>query len=281
MQSRTADPRPLASESLRRAIFETAALGYDDIARSLELLLARVNEAPAAEIRVEICGGRVLVGGLAANLTNRELEICLAIATHHRPVPGETLAAVVYPDLDLDAALNRVKVYVHRVREKIAPDFILCERDGYCFRNGICIDLCEYEELLRLLELRPFLGAGDRAQLSRILQSLHGRRNAPVWRWEWFSTIEQYIASIASRTASVLASDAFERNATAELLDLARAILDRDPCDEQAREIAIKAHLAAGRPAAAQTEFNHYKQALARDLDAQPSAHLQKLLQTA
>jgi len=281
MQSRIAAPRPLAADSLRRAIAEISALGYDDIARPLELLLARVNEAPATAIRIEICGGSVLVDGVAANLTNRELEICLAIATHHRPVPGEELAAVIYPDLDLDAALNRVKVYVHRVREKIAANFILCERDGYRFRDGICIDLCEYEELLRLFEQRPFLGSADRTQLNVILRSLHGRRKAPVWRWEWFGAIEGHIASIASRAASVLFSDAFERNATAELLELARAILHHDPCDEQARGIAIKAHLAAGRPAAAQIEFNHYKQALARDLNAQPSVHLQKLLQTA
>jgi len=86
---------------------------------------------------------------------------------------------------------------------------------------------------------------------------------------------------MASRTTSILSADAFERNATAELLELARTILHHDPCDEQAREIAIKAHLAAGRPGAAQSEFNHYKQALARDLDAEPSAHLPKLLQTA
>jgi len=240
-----------------------------------------VNEIYAAEIRIEVCAGRVLVDGVAANLTNRELEICLAIATHHRPVPGETLAAVVYSDLDLDAGLNRVKVYVHRVREKIAADFILCDRDGYRFRDGVRVDRYEYEALLKLIERRPFLSAGERIQLGGILQSLHGRRNAPVWRWEWFGAIEHRIASIASRTASVLFSDAFKRNAIAELLELARAILDRDPCDEQAREIAIKAHLAAGRPTAARTEFNRYKQALARELDAQPSAHLQKLLQTA
>ncbi|MDP9024024.1 MAG: hypothetical protein M3N13_01440 [Candidatus Eremiobacteraeota bacterium] len=281
MQSRTADPRSLAAEALQRAIAETSALGYADVSRSLERLLNRVNEAPAAEIRIEICGGRVLVDGVPANLSNRELEICLAIATHHRPVPGETLAAVVYPNLDLDAALNRIKVYVHRVREKIASDFILCERDGYCFRDGVRIDLCEYEELLRLLEQRAFLCDQDRTQLNAMLQRLHGRRHAPVWRWEWFGAIEQHIASIASRTASILSSDAFQRNATAELLELARAILHHDPCDEQAREIAIKAHLAAGRPAAARTEFNRYKEVLSRDLDAQPSVHLQKLLQTA
>ncbi|MFN2529234.1 MAG: BTAD domain-containing putative transcriptional regulator [Candidatus Baltobacteraceae bacterium] len=281
MQSRTAVPRPLAADSLRRAIAETSALGCADIVRSLELLLASVDEISAAGIQIEVCAGRVLVDGVAAKLTNRELEICLAIATHHRPVPGETLAALLYSDLDLDAALNRVKVYVHRVREKVAADFILCDRDGYRFRDRVCIDLYEHEELLRLIERRPFLSAGDRTQLGDILQSLHGRRNVPVWRWEWFGAIEEHMASIASRTASVLASDAFQRNAITELLELARAILDRDPCDEQAREIAIKAHLAAGRPLAAQTEFNRYKQALARELDAQPSAHLQKLLQPA
>jgi DNA-binding SARP family transcriptional activator len=281
MQTSTADPRSLAVESLRRAISETSAVGYSDLAKSLQSLLSRVERAPGAHVRVELCAGRVLVDGAPASLTNRELEICLAIAAHQRPVPGETLAEVIAPDLDPDAALNRIKVYVHRVREKIAPDFILCDRDGYRFRDGVVIDLQEYDEMLRLFERRSFLSPQDRKALANILQSLHGRRNAPVWRWEWFDRIELQIAAMASRTASVLSTDAFERNATCELLALARTLLHRDPCDEQAREIAIKAHLAAGRPAAARTEFNHYREALARDLHTEPSAHLRKLLQTA
>lgn len=281
MQTGTADPRSLAVESLGRAISEVSALGYGNLAKSLEVLLIRVQQAPGATIRIELCAGHVLVDGVAANLTNRELEICLAIAAHQRPVPGETLAQVIAPDLDPEAALNRVKVYVHRVREKIAPDFILSERDGYRFRDGVVIDLSEYDDMLQLFERRVFLSPQDRTRLGGILQSLHGRRNAPVWRWEWFDRIELQIASMASRTASILSTDAFERNATCELLALARTLLHRDPCDEQAREIAIKAHLAAGRPAAAQTEFNHYKEALALDLRAEPSAHLRKLLQTA
>ena len=266
MESCTVDPGPRASAALRRAI---------------ERLLASVEKAPQAHIRVEVCSSQVLVDHTAAKLSNRELEICLAIAVFHRPVSGETLAGLIFPDLDCDAALNRIKVYVHRVREKIAADFILCNRDGYCFRDGVTIDLDEFEETVHLLERCAFLSQEDRQRLHAVLNRLHGRRSASASRWDWFRVTERTIETVASRAAGLLSADAFERNAIAELLDLARLILQNDPCDEQAREIAIKAHLAAGRPTQAMSEFRHYEAFLARDLQATPSPHLRKLLQSA
>ncbi|GAC1393265.1 MAG: hypothetical protein NVSMB31_12450 [Vulcanimicrobiaceae bacterium] len=273
------DPRPQAAETLRRAMNETFALGFPDVSRSLETLLARFNAAPVADLRIEICSGNVSVNGLPVRLSNRELELCFALAVHLRPMPGEMLAEVIYPELELEAALNRIKVYVHRVREKIAPDFIICDRDGYRFRDGLTIDLSEIEEQVRLLERRAFLVEQDRETLMAIIERLLGRRNAPVWRWEWFAIVEQRFVCIASRAAAVLSADAFERNATGDLLELSRCMLAYDPCNEQAREIAIKAHLAAGRLSDAVVEFKSYEAAMARDLCAQPSAHLRELLQ--
>lgn len=278
MESPLLDPRPTAAESLRRAIRETAALGHHGISQELQGLLDRVNAEPERTVSIEVCSGTVIVRGVPVKLSNRELELCLALATHSRPVPGELLAELLYPGLPADTALGRIKVYLHRVREKTSSDFIICDRDGYRFNAFVRIDLSEFEEIMHLLERRAFLSDEDRQTLVAILDRLHGRRNAPVWRWEWFGAIEQQISSIASRAAGVLSADAFERNATNELLDLARRISQRDPCDEQAREIAIKAHLAAGRDNEARAEYKHYEAVLARDLAMEPSAYLRNLV---
>lgn len=281
MEARPADPRPLAIAALRRTIGETLALGCADLAGNLETLLERFERDAGIRVRIEAAAGRVTTGGLAVALTNRELELCLALGVHRRPMPSETLASLLFPDEDLNIALNRLKVYVHRVREKIGGDFISRNRNGYQLRADAVADLTEFEEMIELLASRPLLSDTDRAALRNIVCAAHGTRNAPVWRWQWFGAIELRIAELASKATARLASDAFDRNAIAELLELAQVILHSDPCDEQGREIAIKAHLAAGRRREAIAEFKQYETALLRELGSRPSAHLRELLETA
>lgn len=275
------DPRPHAVASLRQAIAQTGALGYGDLAQSLQALLERFTAGSGPHIRIEVAAGRVTSGGRPLDLTNRELELCIALAVHHRPVPSERLAGLLFPDQPLVAGQNPLKVYVHRVREKVAADFISCSRSGYQLRADVLIDLDEFGGMLALLETRPFLNDDDRAALRRIVTQAYGFREAPVWRWQWFGSIEPRIAELASKAAARLASDAFERCATAELLELAQFIVRCDPCDEQGREIAIKAHLAAGRRREAIAEFQRYEVALQAELGSSPSAHLRELLETA
>lgn len=281
MEDCLADPRLQAVATLRRAIGETFALGYHDVARGIEALLAAVDADPGTAARIDVAAGQVTIGGRPVTLSNRELELCLALGVHHNPLPSETLADLIFPDLDIEAALNRIKVYVHRVREKIAPDFISCSRFGYALRAGVTTDLREYGDLLALLRPQPFLTDENRKALRRIVASTYATRNAPAWRWQWFAPVEQRIANVASQAAARLAADAFERKATAELLDLAQIIARHDPCDEQGREIAIKAYLAAGKPHEALAEFKRYSAALQRDLGGTPSAQLRELLETA
>ena len=271
----------MAAETLRRAIRETFGLGCTDIARSLEDVLSRFDPQSAAGIRVELCTGQVLRDGSIVKLSNRELELCLALAVHRRPVPGETLGELLYPDLEAGAAANRLKVYLHRVREKMAQPFISCARDGYHLCESVSVDLWEIESTVHALEQRAFLLEADRKTLLTTIDRLHSRRNAPVWRWEWFDATEQIMAALATKAANILSEEAFERNATAELLDLATRITKYDPCDERAREIAIRAHLGAGRRHEAVAEYKHYEAVLARDLNAMPSAYLRSLVQIA
>jgi DNA-binding SARP family transcriptional activator len=51
-----------------------------------------------------------------------------------------------------------------------------------------------------------------------------------------------------------------------------------DPCDEPAREIAIRAYLAAGDRAAALRHFRHYRDVLQAELQCEPSETIARLL---
>jgi DNA-binding SARP family transcriptional activator len=61
-------------------------------------------------------------------------------------------------------------------------------------------------------------------------------------------------------------------------LAVARDLIERDPCDETARELAIRAHIGAGDRVAATRELRTYREVVLRELDAEPSDYLVSLV---
>ena len=82
-----------------------------------------------------------------------------------------------------------------------------------------------------------------------------------------------------SRTGS--ASDALERGDPELALSYAQDIIAQDPCDEPARELAIRAHLAIGDRAAALRQYRQYRDVLKTEFDAEPSADAEHLVMSA
>lgn len=275
---RSIEPQDLALASLRRAIDETIALGYVEVARDLEAVAMRFGGVPGARYTVQLCATTLLIGDQPAKLTGRELELCCALATFRNGASTEVLAALIYPDLEREIAVNRLKVTVHRVRDRVGADFILSQSDGYRFGLGVEIDLQKFEDIIRAAGRRTTLSQEQRDSLATIILSVRGRRNAPVWRWEWWQPTEGLMEVMALSCARMLADDALRRGEPGDAIDLAQQITALDPCNEQAHEIAITAHLAAGQRSEALAAFRHFEAVLARDLQVAPPAYLQKLV---
>lgn len=272
------EPQDLVLATLRRAINETIAIGYLEVARDLEAVATRLGGSPAARYTVQLCATTLFIDDRPAKLPGRELEFCCALATFRNGASTEALAGLIYPELDRETAANRLKVTVHRVRDRVGADFIISQADGYRFGLGVQIDLQQFEDLIRTAGRESTLSAQQRAALQEIVLSVRGRRNAPVWRWEWWQPTEGLMEVMALSCARMLADDAFGRGVPGEAIDLAQQITALDPCNEQAHEIAITAHLAAGQRSEALAAFRHYEAVLARDLQVAPPVHLQKLV---
>ena len=75
-----------------------------------------------------------------------------------------------------------------------------------------------------------------------------------------------------------LAEDALERGDPDAALAFAGDVIAYDPCDEPAREIAIRAHLAVGDRAAALRTYRQYREVLSSELQVEPSATLSALV---
>ncbi|HEX3550243.1 MAG TPA: bacterial transcriptional activator domain-containing protein, partial [Candidatus Elarobacter sp.] len=78
--------------------------------------------------------------------------------------------------------------------------------------------------------------------------------------------------------AQRLANRALAAGRHDEALALAHETIAYDPCDEPAREIAIRAHLAAGDRAAALRHYRQYRDVLQTELQCEPSESIARLV---
>jgi DNA-binding SARP family transcriptional activator len=95
---------------------------------------------------------------------------------------------------------------------------------------------------------------------------------------EFVAALERRLLTAARDAADRLAESALARSRPDVALALVRVTLDYDPCDEGARELAIRAHLARNDRASAIREYRDYARALASDLGLAPSFALSSLV---
>ncbi len=86
-------------------------------------------------------------------------------------------------------------------------------------------------------------------------------------------------AQIVQTVAERLAVDALQDGSSEQALAIARDLIANDPCDEQARNIAIRALIAKGERSKALLELRNYQKVLWHELEVHPSAALTALLQ--
>jgi DNA-binding SARP family transcriptional activator len=237
----------------------------------------RGNATPPIEI--EVARARVSVDGVPVTIAGRELELLIAIALQRQATPRETLAAMLWPDIEEYASRNSISVCLHRLRRHLKrDDAIVRELDGYRLHADASVDLWDFERLTASLRGRERLTEQARGRLQRARERLNVKRPARMQRWEWFEPVERRLGELRSEISSRLASDALEAGSAGEALAYASEMIAYDPCDEPAREIAIRAHLLLGDRAAALRQFRQYRDTLRAELQCEPSQALSALL---
>ena len=237
------------------------------------------DRSEAAPIALEILAGRVRVDGTAARLSGREFELLTAIAQRREPTGRSRLAGMLWPDLDEFAARNALSVCLHRLRAHLGrEDAIERDADGYRLHVDAFVDVWEIERAAVTLRTRDRMRESERAALHRAWERLCEERNAALERWEWFEPIVRRMTELRTAIAHRLAGDALESGDPDAALAYAVDVIAYDPCDEPAREIAIRAHLANGDRAAALRSFRQYRDVLRNELQVEPSGALAALV---
>ncbi len=228
---------------------------------------------------MEICiaSASVTLDGRPVRLAKRERELLMYLAANRRVCRGEEIAEAIWPDRR-DGGDTVVRVNVNRLRRRLGDETLLLRTEGgYALAPHVTTDLDELEQELRLLRARAALSRHDREQLAFRIRSLQ-RPCALAARWEWFCAMEARALELAREIALLLAEQALACGSIAETKNLAAGIIERDCCDEPARELLIRAHVAEGDYAGAMRAFRTYRNALDYELGVPPSPALQALI---
>ncbi len=237
----------------------------------------RLGAAP--RLQIEVLRGAVRSGGSERTLPNRELALLFVLAVRRQTVAAESIVDQLWPDLDETAARNALSVCLHRLRQRLNDEgAIVRTRDGFQLCDEARVDLWEIRDRVPALRASGVLSAADRHAIVVLYEQLCCRMPSRIASWEWFASTERFIDELRSEAGQRLAKDAFDRGDFSEALDVAQTIIEYDPFDEPAHEIAIAAHLRMGDRAAALRRYRQYCRHLRLEFDCEPSDHVTALV---
>ena len=233
-------------------------------------------EAPS--VRIEVLTGRALVDGAEIALCPTHRLLVCALARCRHAVASEQLRALMWPDDDPARSANLLNMAVHRLRKRIGDRAVVQSPEGYRLGDAVVLDLWEIEALATQLRgtRAPDLVAA--AHWLPMAQRVCCGCVRSACDPEFVGLLERRMHAAAREITGRLAGHALARQRPDLALALSRVVLDFDACDEDACELAIRAHLALGDRAAAIREYRDYTRALTRDLGLTPSFALGSLV---
>ena len=231
-----------------------------------------------ARVHVEVLSGRALVDGAEIVLSGPHRLLVCALARCRHPVDRERLEVMFWPDDEPERARNLLNISVHRLRKRLGDEAIVQSADGYRLGDSVIVDLWEIEAFaarFRTCQTPDITAAGRWLAVMRHVCCGCVRRPSDP---EFVGALERRLLTAARDATDRLAEIALASNRPDVTLALVRVTLDYDPCDERARELAIRAHVARGDRAGAIREYRDYTKALLDELGLTPSFALGSLL---
>ena len=276
------DAAAIGDAAFTAAVEAIAANRYSDA--DVLLPLARRIESSgvrrASAIRVCVLEGHVVREAQPLPLRERELELVVALALERRPLTREALIARLWPDIAPDEANAALRTAVYRLRKQLRdPGAVVSSGAGYRLAPTIPVDVLEAEQFVAGVRRLGGLSDRERARLVAQLERLSHGVPTVYARWEWFAPYERRVRDLLHNVGVALAEDDLRRGDASAALARAEVLLRADPLDESANEIAIRAHVAAGRKSEALRRYRGYRDALRREYGFEPDARLTGLLE--
>ena len=199
---------------------------------------------------------------------------CLALVTYLAlepgPHPREELAALLWGDFPEKAARASLRQALRRVRASL-EDGLCLSHNQVELRGPVASDVTAFIEAART---DPVEAA--RYDVAHFLSGLTPPR-APAFD-EWASARRRHLMRLFQEVAAELFRRAMAASRWREAARWADTWLECEPMSEEATRAAMEAWYLAGDRGAALARFAAYRDRLAADLGAAPSARLRELL---
>ncbi len=168
-------------------------------------------------LSIDLGSGHVRRGSTVLHVSDRGLELLAALALLPAGTSKEELARTIWPALDVEAALNTLKMCVSRTRAQIASkDVIANTKRGYALNERVAVDVRGYEQLVRSVRGADGLGDAVRRQVEHAVRALEPHGHAYAQGWAWFGPHARHFEELRHTLTLALSKDAW-RSAGATL----------------------------------------------------------------
>lgn len=229
------------------------------------------------ELRVRLLGDLDIEGVAPKGLGSRKarsLLKLLALARGAR-VSADRIVEVLWGNDPPARPVDQIAVLVSRLRPTIGSERITRTDAGWALALD-WLDVAELEsrvdEAARASSPSMALAAA-RAALTLVRGELLADEPDP---W-WAEAERTAVARTVSRAELIAAEAALAAGQPADAAAQAERVLDRDPYDEAALRVLMRAHAAAGRPASALAAYAHARERLSEDLGVAPTRETEDL----
>ena len=180
-------------------------------------LAARVARSPLKIRRdvlsIDVARGAVRRGSEPVHVSDRGLELLVALGFAAAGTRKEDLASAIWPSLDGDAALNALKMCVSRTRAQAGDrDAIRSTKSGYELGERVTIDVRDIERMLRGARGAEGLSDSVRREIREAARSLKERERSFAAGWTWFAPHASHLDELQIELNLVLAKDALWRD---------------------------------------------------------------------
>jgi DNA-binding SARP family transcriptional activator len=232
-----------------------------------------------AELRVRLLGGLSVDGVDEAAFGSRKARLLLKrlAIERGRSVPSDVLIETLW-NSDRPASPNdQLGVLVSRLRRVVGAERLVHRASGY----ALDVDWLDLDELTTRVEEAASASAAGRVSAARSAAeaaiALARGGVLPDDDGEWLDAERARCDAAIGRAHQLVAETALLAGDAEAAAAAAETSLVRDPYDEAALRLLMRAHAAAGRPASGLAAYVRVRARLAEDLGVDPTPETERL----
>ncbi len=214
--------------------------------------------------------------------SRKALELFLYLVIHRRPVPGERLASLLWPDNpDISRkSLNTAASRARRALRALPGPIVVFERSFFSLDPALSID-SDYARLERLAEQCRPDASGRLSQAARqageqAVALYRGELLEGLWS-EWVVELRRTVSEKVFSLLHLLAGDQESQGRFVEASQHYQRMLDLDPCREEAQLGQMRCLAGQGLRDTAVRRYNDYCRILQRELGLTPGPEAVRL----